>query len=458
MTARPRRRSQAGVAAAFIHSKLTPLVIVASLLLGLYAVVALPREEEPQIIVPMIDVFVDLPGASPTEVEQRVTRPLEQGSGRSRASSTSIPRRAPGRAMLVVRFLVGQDEERALVRLNQKLAVDARATAARRVDAARAGALDRRRAGDGADALGPGLRRRARCGRWRAQLQETLKELPDVSTITIIGGRPRQITVELDPPALAARHLDPLAVQQALAARERAHARTTGIVASGVDRPVEAGQWPASADGCATSWWATTAAGPCDLGDVATVTDGGGEPDRLRRSTTRVAAQAFPAVTLSIAKRKGTNAIGTDAAHDRKIDLAARLRAASATCSHGHARLRRNGGAEVERAAVAHAAGHRLGLGADLARARPARVDRRAHRHPGHAGAHAVRLLPLRLHAQPHHALRAHLLDRHPGGRRHRGGGEHRAPRAHGGSRARAWPISPCAPWTKSATPRSWRR
>ena len=66
------------MAAAFINSKLTPLVIVSSILLGVYAVIALPREEEPQIIVPMIDVFVDLPGASPAEVEQRVTRPLEQ--------------------------------------------------------------------------------------------------------------------------------------------------------------------------------------------------------------------------------------------------------------------------------------------------------------------------------------------------------------------------------------------
>src|SRR5215831_6140541 len=66
------------VAAAFVHSKLTPLVIVASLLLGVYAVVALPREEEPQIVVPMIDLFATLPGATPTEVEQRVTRPLEQ--------------------------------------------------------------------------------------------------------------------------------------------------------------------------------------------------------------------------------------------------------------------------------------------------------------------------------------------------------------------------------------------
>ncbi len=74
-----RRLGLAGtLARLFVHSKLTPLVIVGSILLGLYAVAALPREEEPQILVPMVDVFVNLPGASPTEIEQRVTRPIER--------------------------------------------------------------------------------------------------------------------------------------------------------------------------------------------------------------------------------------------------------------------------------------------------------------------------------------------------------------------------------------------
>ena len=113
------------LAAAFIHSKLTPLIIAASLLLGLYAVVALPREEEPQIIVPMFDVYVEMPGATAAEVEQRAARPLEkllwEVPGVEYLYSTS----SAGGAMVVVRFLVGQDEERALVRLNQKLAANA---------------------------------------------------------------------------------------------------------------------------------------------------------------------------------------------------------------------------------------------------------------------------------------------------------------------------------------------
>ena len=66
------------IARFFIDSKLTPLVVIASILLGIAAVVALPREEEPQIIVPMIDIFVQMPGASAKEVEQRITSPMEK--------------------------------------------------------------------------------------------------------------------------------------------------------------------------------------------------------------------------------------------------------------------------------------------------------------------------------------------------------------------------------------------
>ena len=96
------------LAAAFIHSKLTPLFIVASLALGAWPCVALPREEEPQIIVPMVDVFVEMPGATPADVEQRVTRPMEQllweVPGVEYVYSTS----SPGRSMVVVRFTVSE--------------------------------------------------------------------------------------------------------------------------------------------------------------------------------------------------------------------------------------------------------------------------------------------------------------------------------------------------------------
>src|SRR6185295_9225530 len=110
---------------AWIDSKLTPLVIAGSLLLGAFAIWKLPREEEPQIVVPMIDVFVEMPGASPKEVEQRVTSPMEkllwEIPGVEYIYSTS----SAGSSMAVVRFKVGENEEAALVRLNEKLHANA---------------------------------------------------------------------------------------------------------------------------------------------------------------------------------------------------------------------------------------------------------------------------------------------------------------------------------------------
>jgi len=112
------------VARARIQSKLTPLIIAASLLVGAFAVWRLPREEEPQIVVPMIDVFVALPGASPREVEERVTKPLEkllwEIPGVEYLYSTS----QPGSALTIVRLEVGEDEEKSIVKLNQKLAAN----------------------------------------------------------------------------------------------------------------------------------------------------------------------------------------------------------------------------------------------------------------------------------------------------------------------------------------------
>jgi multidrug efflux pump subunit AcrB len=305
------------LAAAFIHSKLTPLVIVGSLLLGGLAVLALPREEEPQIIVPMIDVFVEMPGASPTEVEQRVTRPVEkllwEVPGIEYLYSTS----SPGKAMIVVRFFVGQDEERAIVRLNQKLAANAM-----RLPPGASAPLVQVRSIDDVPVMALTLWGPAyddfQLRQMGGQLQEALKEVPDVSEITIIGGRPRRLTVDLDPAALSARHLDPLTVQQALM---RTNVRTASGSAVNGNRStlIETGNWLTSLDSVNSVVVGTTGGTPVHLADVATVAEGGGEPDDyVMHYPAR--GQAFPAVTLSIAKRKGTNAITLTRAIEHKIE------------------------------------------------------------------------------------------------------------------------------------------
>jgi multidrug efflux pump subunit AcrB len=109
------------IAGAFIKTKLTPLLVLASLLLGVIAVVNLPREEEPQISVPMFDIFVPFPGASAKEVEDRLItvgeRKLWEISGVEYLYSTA---EANG-AMFIVRFKVGTNMEEAMTRVFTKV-------------------------------------------------------------------------------------------------------------------------------------------------------------------------------------------------------------------------------------------------------------------------------------------------------------------------------------------------
>jgi multidrug efflux pump subunit AcrB len=305
------------MAAAFIDSKLTPLVIVASIALGLMAVLALPREEEPQIIVPMIDVFVEVPGASPAEVEQRVTRPMEkllwEIPGVEYLYSTS----SPGMSMVIVRFKVGEDEETALVRLNQKLH----------------GNLDRMPPGvtmpliklrsiDDVPILavtlwGPryddfALRTLA------AQLHDAVKEVGDVSEVTILGGRRREVRVEMDPARLAAYGVDPLMVRQALGGANVSQA-TTGPVSGETALRVQAGDRLRTVEDVRNVALLSRAGRTVLLRDVATVLDGDSEPRDYVFFHSREGG-THPAVTLSVAKRKGTNAIAVTHAVEAKLD------------------------------------------------------------------------------------------------------------------------------------------
>jgi multidrug efflux pump subunit AcrB len=305
------------MAAAFINSKLTPLVLIASLALGLLSVIALPREEEPQIIVPMIDVMVQMPGASPAEVEQRVTRPMEkllwEIPGVEYIYSTS----SPGMSMVIVRFFVGQDEEQAIVRLNQKLfanmdivppGVSAPIVKPRSIDDVPVMALT---------LWGPRysdfeLRRVAE------QLHDTIKEIPDVSEVTIAGGRTRQVTVELDPARLASYGLDPLGVQRAIQAANLRQ-RASEVVSGNRSTIVEAGSWLADASSLQRIVVDARDGRSVWLRDVASVRDEDAEPTSLVTHHD-ADGRSYPAVTISIAKRKGVNAIDLTRRISAKLD------------------------------------------------------------------------------------------------------------------------------------------
>ena len=307
------RKGIAGrIASVFIESRLTPLIVIASILLGAGAVVLLPREEEPQIIVPMIDVFVQMPGASAREVEERVTKPMEkllwEIPGVEYIYSTS----APGQSMAIVRFKVGEDEEKSIVRLNQKMFAN--------FDLIPPGAstpLVKPRSIDDVPILALTLSSdrydHYALRRVAAELNDQIKTIPDVSEISLIGGRRRQVRVILDPARLAARGLDPSALVSMLAAANRQ--LQSGSFSSGNrEFLVETGAFLRTAEDVGSVVVEAAAGRPVYLRDVSTIVDGPEEPADYVLFGLGPAAQGKapapePAVTLSIAKRKGTNAI-----------------------------------------------------------------------------------------------------------------------------------------------------
>ena len=310
------------LAQAFISSKLTPLFIVASILLGVGAVLMLPREEEPQIVVPMIDVFVQMPGASAKEVEERVTKPMEkllwEVPGVEYIYSTS----SPGYSMAVIRFYVGQNEEGSIVRLNQKMSAN--------FDLIPAGAsppLIKPRSIDDVPVLALTftsvrydhftLRRIA------AQVHDQIKEVRDVSEVKIIGGQRRQIRVLLDDARMTAYSVAPASIVPMLEQQNRQ--LQSGSFSSGNrEFLVETSGFLHSADEVGDVVVGVSSDRPVYLREVARVEDGAEEPadyvlygtgpaekeSTLAGPALSTANQnVLPAVTISVAKRKGTNAI-----------------------------------------------------------------------------------------------------------------------------------------------------
>ncbi|HWQ53522.1 MAG TPA: efflux RND transporter permease subunit [Bryobacteraceae bacterium] len=290
---------------AWISSKLTPLLIVGSLLIGAFAVWKLPREEEPQIIVPMIDVFVQMPGASAREVEERITKPMEkllwEIPGVEYVYSTS----SPGMSMAIVRFLVGQDEEKSIVRLNQKLYANMDL-----VPPGAVGPLVKPRSIDDVPILALTLTSK-RYGDYElraiaAQVHDAVKQVPDVSAVTLIGGQKREVQVTLDQARLASYNLTPLQVAVALGISNRR--LPSGQYATGNRQlMLETGDFLRTPEDVRNVVVGVANQRPIFVRNVADVSDGGQEPSQYVRYSSGNGFQ--PAVTIAISKRKGTNAV-----------------------------------------------------------------------------------------------------------------------------------------------------
>ena len=293
------------VAKAFLHSKLTPLAIVASLALGVLGMLATPREEEPQISVPMIDVIVAMPGATAQEAEQLLARPVEQRMLELPGVDHVYTMSADGYAMITVRFQVGEDQERSVTRVQAKLAAAA--------DMAPPGALPpviKAHAIDDVPVLALTLhstRSDANALRQVAlHLADELRTVTNVAETTIIGGESRQVRVLLDPSRLASSGVTPGEVAMALrGASARLPAGDLTLRDSVVH--VEIGAPLVNAADVAGVVVGMRNGAPVSLRDVATVQDGFGEVSSY--VSHRVAGKTSEtAVTIAVAKRHGANA------------------------------------------------------------------------------------------------------------------------------------------------------
>jgi multidrug efflux pump subunit AcrB len=299
------------LAKSFLNSKLTPLFIAASLAIGIFAIAIIPREEEPQIIVPMLDITTSMPGASPAEVEERVTLPIEnlvhQISGVEYVYSTS----SPGQSLVIVRFLVGTPQEDALVKVYSKLyanvdrmppGVSQPIIKARSIDDVPILAMTLW----GAHYNGYQLRAIA------DEMQHNIAQVSDVSQTAIIGGLPRTMRVVLSTAKLSAYGLSPMVIVGHLQAAN-ASVQAGQFSENNREVRVDVDNIFARREDLEAVIVGVVRGRPVYLRDVADkIVDGAADPSDYVVYGTATAnhegARQYPAVTITVAKRKGTNA------------------------------------------------------------------------------------------------------------------------------------------------------
>ena len=294
------------VAKAFLRSKLTPLIVVASILLGITAVALTPREEEPQIVVPMVDVIVGYPGASPSEVEAQITTPLERRlwgiTGVEYLYSTSVP----NAAMLTVRFKVNEPLEASLVKVSQELMAHPEL-----LPSGSTLPVVRLLTIDDVPFLTLTLHGPSRpAGELRKLADEVAREIagvPATASVSVLGGARRTVRIEPDPARMRTLGVSIAEIEPSL---RSAHIELPAGALVDENRRivVEARGQVLAATELRRTVVATRGQRPIYLEDVARVIDGP-EPEAPMVLTAARGGEGFePAVTIVVAKRAGTNA------------------------------------------------------------------------------------------------------------------------------------------------------
>ncbi len=299
------------IAAAFIQSRLTPLFIIASLLLGAFAILRTPREEEPQIKVPLIDIHYSLPGATAEEVERQISTPVEKWiygiEGIDHVYSIS----SPGGAIITARFNVGANPHTSLVKLQEKLQHNAYL-----LPPDTAAPLIQEKSINDVPILALTLHSPRYSAytlrRLAVRLDDAIRQVPNVAETEVLGGPPHEVRIEPVPSRLAAYHIS---LQQLAQALQTANASLQAGEVTTLNRStaVRAGQFisdGAQAGNVVAGVWQGA---PVYVRNVAKIIDGPATPASYVFFANGAADKKQhepiePAVTISVAKRAGTNA------------------------------------------------------------------------------------------------------------------------------------------------------
>lgn len=292
-------------------------LLVAALLGGIVALMITPREEEPQIIVPLADVLVSAPGLGAQQVERQIATPLEkflyQIDGVEYVYSMSMPERC----VVTVRFHVGEDREDSLIKIYNKIF-----SQTDRIPAAVQSWVVKPIEIDDVPIVvavlwsdNPHLTSDHELRRLAEEIEHDLQSIENTNKLQVTGGRPRQIRVELDPNALAARRTAPLEVAWAIEVSNKL-LPAGEIQMMDQEIVVEAGDFIQSADELGKLVINVIDGVPVYLRDVARIIDGPAEPSSYTwigfgpaSKRLRNGPDVYPAVAISIAKKKGANAV-----------------------------------------------------------------------------------------------------------------------------------------------------
>ena len=313
------------IASVFLQSKLTILLMVIFMIIGVYSSYLIPREEEPQIEVPIADIFVGYPGATPSEIESKVAKPLEKIvsnlPGVEYVYSTSMN----GKAMLIVQFYVGEDLERSFVQLYNEII--------KHMDQIPQGVqmpLVKTRAIDDVPVLGLTFWSEHYDDFQLKQLVEEvnseIEKVEGVAITNIIGGRSQEVSVVLDKDKLAENKLDILSVAQMIQA-SNLQSHSGSITNSDQEISIHTGDFLRTIEDIENLIIGVYENRPVYLNQVAKVTYGAasakeyvnfgfGKADQKKEAH----PDLYNAVTLSIGKQKGGDAMQVSSVILEKIE------------------------------------------------------------------------------------------------------------------------------------------